>query len=127
MLLEFSPSSFQSLQEYPKRRRIRWSRSLDWSFQSLQEYPKRYAPAGRAAARICFQSLQEYPKRVPREAGAGDLSVSNPYRNILSFTSFRFAFTAGASFQSLQEYPKLGPPGAEAPRQAEFPILTGIS
>ena len=35
---------------------------------------------------MCFQSLQEYPKRDKDDAHETSKNVSNPYRNILSWT-----------------------------------------
>ena len=76
---------FQSLQEYPKpaKRGLLRKRPV-LSFQSLQEYPKQFALWSLKNAKKCFQSLQEYPKQ--------DFGKHKSVTLIC--------------FQSLQEYPK---------------------
>ena len=53
--------------------------------------------------------------------------VSNPYRNILSFPRTSDSDSDVACFQSLQEYPKRAAVYDTAHALAVFPILTGIS
>ena len=104
MLLEFSPSSFQSLQEYPKLREALLP-SLDViSFQSLQEYPKRLTSS---AVQSLYLVSNPYRNILSDDASDGLgvwIGVSNPYRNILS--EFRVRLAPGIYL---------------------FPILTGIS
>ena len=102
------------------------------------------------ASQSSFQSLQEYPKLEPFSKFYNSFfRVSNPYRNILSATSYALYLREQlvsnpyrnilskllqcvenpciGSFQSLQEYPKRIAGGGWDRLLDEFPILTGIS
>ena len=126
MLLEFSPSSFQSLQEYPKLREALLP-SLDViSFQSLQEYPKRLTSS---AVQSLYLVSNPYRNILSDDASDGLgvwIGVSNPYRNILSDMLRQVErppeYVSNPYRNILSEFRVRLAPGIYL-----FPILTGIS